>query len=213
MPRIKQTAPNRNSNKLSLHAVSRKVKNSETVDKNTQSDDQTVLPQKKRRKKPGTGALIEIRRLHKKDINIIPKSTFRKLLRQILNDVSISPMRMQGNAVRVLREMSAKYLHHIFVFANALCVKENRLELNLKDYVMATNIISGDFQKALDMPDASERLLRAPPRLTYQMQAPIIAKKKTGDLKVTAKPKNKSDKVKESQETCSEDTKITEDDE
>ncbi|KAK3249311.1 histone H3 [Cymbomonas tetramitiformis] len=212
MPRIKQTAPIK-TNKTVLHLVSRASQANKNI-KGADRNDAEVI-QKKRRKKPGTGALLEMRRLQKSDKDVIPKSSFRKLIREVLNDASsASSLRMQGNAVRILREMSAKYLHHIFVLGNALCVKENRLELSLKDFVMATNIVSGDFQKSLDMPDASDRLLRAPLLSMHRLVAPSETKKAPDHVKQEIKPakvfkksKNVTTKVKNLDDTASEDSK------
>ncbi|KAK3246095.1 histone H3 [Cymbomonas tetramitiformis] len=210
MPRIKQTAPTQ-SNKQTHRLIPRDNQAPKATKAVALAKDETV--HKKRRKRPGTGALLEIRRLQKNDRDIIPKSTFRKLLREVLGDAAgDGPLRMQGSAVRVLREMSAKYLHHIFVLGNALCVKENRMELNLKDYVMATNIISGDFQKSLDMPDASERLLHATSR-PLRRPATQSDLKKTPATKGKKKEKlaNQASGKREEDDTNSEETKCSDD--
>ncbi|KAK3288664.1 histone H3 [Cymbomonas tetramitiformis] len=157
MPRIKQVAPVKYGKPVK-HVLSDATKRALQQYQLQQDGDSTM--KKKRRKKPGTGALLEIRRLQKRDKNIIPRTAFRRLLKEILDDTcSNGVLRMQGKAVRVLQEVASKYLHHIFVMGTALSVKDKRIKLTVRDFTMATNIVSGAYVHSLDMPDASERII------------------------------------------------------
>lgn len=205
MPRIKQVAPARNG-KAFKHVLSDATKSAlQKVQESKKQEDSTQ--KKKRRKRPGTGALLEIRRLQKRDKNIIPNTAFRRLLKEIIGDVcNHGPLRMQGKAVRVLQEAASKYLHHIFVMGTALSVKDNRIKLTVRDFTMATNIVSGAYMQSLDMPDASERLIssRNPRLLAMTTTASSI---KTP----TSKKVTKSEKSKRvvCQPTTSEDTVVS----
>ncbi|KAK3289734.1 hypothetical protein CYMTET_2863 [Cymbomonas tetramitiformis] len=160
MPRIKQTRPNRNGGapvKTLVHASAKDTRAKASADASRDASQE----KKKRRKRPGTGALLEMRRLQKKDTRIIAKAPFRRLVTSIMRDCSMvgADMRIQGAAVKMLRESASKYMHHVFVMGSALCVKDRRQKLNLKDFVVAANIVSGEFTKCMEMRDACERLL------------------------------------------------------
>ncbi|KAK3243014.1 histone H3 [Cymbomonas tetramitiformis] len=191
MPRIKQVAPSKNG-KAFRHVLSDASKSA--LQQPQPSKDIELAIKKKRRKKPGTGALLEIRRLQKRDKNIIPKAAFCRLLKEILGDVCTDgPLRMQGKAVRVLQETASKYLHHIFVMGTALSVKDKRIKLTVRDFTMAANIVSGAYVHSLDMPDASERLISSrSPRLL----ALTVPKPKPQPEKKTPKPDKPKKTVK-----------------
>eukprot|EP00854_Cymbomonas_tetramitiformis_P002049 gene2049-2741_t len=158
MPRIKQVNP--------MHRVSSNVANRrlsvKDVAKNPNADSVSTI--KKRRKRSGTAALMEMRRLQKKDTCLIPKAPFRRLVHEIvINNISVgSSLRIQAEALEALQAGAFSYLHHIFVVANAICVRNNRLGLSRDDFVIAFNIVSGRFHEMLDVKDASERLFSMP---------------------------------------------------
>eukprot|EP00854_Cymbomonas_tetramitiformis_P005015 gene5015-6112_t len=67
-------------------------------------------------------------------------------------------IRIQSKAIDALKESASAYLHHVFVMANTLCVKDGRLSLSKEDFVTAANIISGRACEMLDLSDASNRI-------------------------------------------------------
>ncbi|KAK3255109.1 hypothetical protein CYMTET_35736 [Cymbomonas tetramitiformis] len=208
MPRIKQTPYKNGGGKSAKVVAAVSVKNARVRDSaKTDSKIANEPPEKKkRRKRPGTGALMEMRRLQKKDTRIIAKAPFRRLVTSVMRDCQVfgaNDMRIQRSAVKMLRESASKYLHHIFVMGNTLCVKECRQKLNLKDFVVATNIISGEYAQCMEMRDACERLLapvydrplRALPVAEAQNTATVSKPAKSGVAPKTVK-KSKANRVK-----------------
>ncbi|KAK3249132.1 hypothetical protein CYMTET_41395 [Cymbomonas tetramitiformis] len=154
MPRIKQVNP---QNRSVLKKIEKPLKPNDGEIKPSKQASGGI---KKRRKRPGTAALMEMRRLQKKCIHMLPTAPFRRLVTDIT--MSLLPVgesiRIQSKAIDALKEGASAYLHHTFVMANAFCVKDARLSLSKEDFVTAANIISGRFHEFLDMNDASDRI-------------------------------------------------------
>ncbi|KAK3236034.1 histone H3 [Cymbomonas tetramitiformis] len=121
---------------------------------------------KKRRKRPGTGALMEMRKLQKYDKNLLPKAPFRRLVHQVVFDqLSVgSSIRIQSKAFDALLVSASSFLHHIFVLANSFCVNNNRLKVTKNDFIIASNIISGRYRSLIDIEDASKLMFTPPVR-------------------------------------------------
>jgi histone H3 len=104
----------------------------------------TVTPgqKKKRRLRPGTVALREIKRYQKSTDLLFPKLPFQRLVRDIALEVSsiISNLRFQPMALLALQEASEAYLVGVFEDANLCAIHAKRVTLMQKDIQLAMRI-------------------------------------------------------------------------
>ena len=100
---------------------------------------------KKRRYKPGTVALRDIRRYQKSTELLIRKLPFQRFVRELANDmVSMSEhpsgMRWQSTAVLALQEAAEAYLVHLFEDTNLSSIHAKRITIMVKDLQLARRI-------------------------------------------------------------------------
>lgn len=101
---------------------------------------------KKRRWRPGTVALRDIRRLQASTQLIIPRLHFYKLVKEILSDPNIVGNREEGLkikriAVDALREPCEHFAQEIFQLASDLMVHAKRVKLELSDVQLAKKLV------------------------------------------------------------------------
>ena len=101
---------------------------------------------KKRRYRPGTKALIEIRRYQKSTDLLIPKLPFSRLVREtICNTVaSGKDMRFQSSAMMALQEATEAYMVQLFEDCVLCAIHARRVTVMPKDMTLARRI-RGDF--------------------------------------------------------------------
>ena len=80
---------------------------------------------KKRRYKPGTVALREIRKYQKSTELLIRKLPFQRLVREIAQDFK-TDLRFQGSAVLALQEAAEAYLVGLFEDTNLCAISRTR---------------------------------------------------------------------------------------
>lgn len=90
------------------------------------------VPPKKRRFRPGTVALREIARYQKTTENLIPKSPFRRLIREIVNQISPN-LRMTESAAEALQEASEAKLVEMLEDSNLCAIHAHRVTIKPKD--------------------------------------------------------------------------------
>ena len=95
--------------------------------------------QKKRRYRPGTVALREIRRYQKSTDLLIRKLPFQRLVREIAQDFK-SDLRFQGSAVLALQEAAEAYLVGLFEDTNLCAIHARRVTIMPKDMQLARRI-------------------------------------------------------------------------
>lgn len=103
---------------------------------------------KKRRLKPGTRALQEIRKYQKTTELLIPKLPFARLVREVANDfitsayggIGNSGLRWKSTAVMALQEATEAYLIHLFEDANLCAIHAKRVTLMQRDIQLARRI-------------------------------------------------------------------------
>lgn len=97
---------------------------------------------KKRRYKPGTKALLEIRKYQKSTDLLMMKLPFSRLVREIA--LGLRPaglgMRWQSQAIQALQEASEAFLVHLFEDTNLCAIHAKRVTIMQKDIQLARRI-------------------------------------------------------------------------
>ena len=97
---------------------------------------------KKRRYRPGTVALRQIRKYQKSTDLLISKMSFRRLVRSIATDID-NQKRFQESALLALQEASESYLVSMLEDANLCAVHEHRITIQPKDIHLASRLRGG----------------------------------------------------------------------
>lgn len=94
---------------------------------------------KSHRYRPGTVALREIRKYQKSTELLIPKLSFQRLVREIIQDQHVK-LRIQSSALMALQEASEAYLTNLFEDANLCAIHAKRVTIMPKDIQLARRI-------------------------------------------------------------------------
>ena len=108
-------------------------------DKQKKGQQNATGVRKKRRLRPGTGALREIRRYQKSTELLIRKLPFQRLVREIAQDFK-TDLRFQGSAVLALQEAAEAYLVGLFEDTNLCAIHAKRVTIMPKDIQLARRI-------------------------------------------------------------------------
>jgi histone H3-like centromeric protein A len=106
-------------------------------------DDSLPLPRKaKRRYRPGTIALKEIRRYQKDHSLLLRKLPFSRLVREIATQFQPDGvgMRWQSQALLALQEAAEAFVVHLFEDTNLLAIHAKRVTIMAKDMQLARRI-------------------------------------------------------------------------
>ncbi|OCK80818.1 histone-fold-containing protein [Lepidopterella palustris CBS 459.81] len=97
---------------------------------------------KKRRYKPGTVALKEIRRYQKSTDLLLLKLPFSRLIREIAHDLvpAGEVLRWQSQAIMALQEATEAFLVHLFEDTNLCAIHAKRVTIMQKDMQLARRI-------------------------------------------------------------------------
>ncbi|KIW09306.1 histone H3-like centromeric protein cnp1 [Verruconis gallopava] len=98
---------------------------------------------KKRRYKPGTVALKEIRRYQRSTDLLMRKLPFARLVREIAMELTQSEdtiLRWQSQAIQALQEASEAFLVHLFEDTNLCAIHAKRVTIMQKDIQLARRI-------------------------------------------------------------------------
>jgi len=98
---------------------------------------------KKRRFRPGTVALKEIRKYQRSTDYLVKKLPFARLVREIsdtLTEPGMLRYRWQGNALMAIQEATEAYLVHLFEDANLCAIHAKRVTIMPKDLHLARRI-------------------------------------------------------------------------
>ncbi|KAL4266231.1 histone H3 family protein [Pleurotus pulmonarius] len=114
----------------------------------TRRDSGTANSGKKRRFRPGTVALREIRKYQKSTDLLIQKLPFSRLVREIAMEMTTdvndgygdSGLRWQTSALLALQEATEAYLVHLFEDANLCAIHAKRVTLMQRDIQLARRI-------------------------------------------------------------------------
>ena len=88
-----------------------------------------------RRYRPGTRALIDIRRYQKSTELLIRKLPFQRLVREIVLDLK-KQLRMQSTAILALQEAAEAYLVQMFQQAQHIAIHGRRVTVMEKDLLL-----------------------------------------------------------------------------
>tara|TARA_Y100000389_G_scaffold201454_1_gene244221 strand:- start:202 stop:615 length:414 start_codon:yes stop_codon:yes gene_type:complete len=95
---------------------------------------------KKRRYRPGTVAIREIRKFQKSTELLIRKLPFQRLVKEIAQDVTSTPMRFQSIAILAIQEASEAFLTGLFEDTNLCAIHAKRVTIMPKDMQLARRI-------------------------------------------------------------------------
>lgn len=95
---------------------------------------------KKRRNRPGTVALREIRRYQRSTELLLRKLPFRRLVREIAQDFHTQPLRFGRDAFSALQEASETFLTELFGEANLCAVHDKRVTVLDRDLQLAQKL-------------------------------------------------------------------------
>jgi histone H3 len=99
-------------------------------------------PRKKRRYRPGTLALREIRHFQTTTMHLIRHLPFQRLVRQIAHEFNNS-LRFQRSAMEALQEASEAFLVGMFEDANLCAIHARRVTIMPKDLQLVRRIREG----------------------------------------------------------------------
>jgi histone H3 len=94
---------------------------------------------KPHRYRPGTRALMEIRRYQKSAELLIRKLPFNRLCREVAQDFK-TDLRFQNAAIGALHEAAEYYLVALFEDVNLLAIHRKRITITVKDIQLARRI-------------------------------------------------------------------------
>ncbi|XP_075885521.1 histone H3-like centromeric protein A [Nelusetta ayraudi] len=95
---------------------------------------------RKRRFRPGTKALMEIRRFQKSTDLLIRKMPFSRLVREVCQGFSITALRWQVVALQALQEATESFLVLLFSDANLCAIHAKRVTIFPRDIQLARRI-------------------------------------------------------------------------
>ncbi|KAM9840076.1 histone H3-like centromeric protein A isoform 1-T3 [Aulostomus maculatus] len=95
---------------------------------------------KKRRFRPGTKALREIRKYQKSTDLLLRKGPFCRLVREVCESFSRDPLRWQVYALLALQEAAEAFLVMLFADANLCAIHAKRVTLFPRDLQLARRI-------------------------------------------------------------------------
>lgn len=99
-----------------------------------------VAPKKKKRYRPGTVALREIRKYQKSTELLIKKLPFQRLVREVSFRVKGSDLRFQSTAILALQEAAEAFLIGLFADTRLCAIHAKRVTIMPKDMKLALRI-------------------------------------------------------------------------
>uniref|UniRef100_A0A1B6JIL7 Core Histone H2A/H2B/H3 domain-containing protein n=2 Tax=Homalodisca liturata TaxID=320908 RepID=A0A1B6JIL7_9HEMI len=109
----------------------------------SKNDTTNKLNVSKRRFRPGTRALMEIRQLQRSTRLLVPRLPFARLVREIMMEmhpVGQEPYRIQTSALEALQEFSELYMSQFFEDAVLCAIHARRVTLMPRDIQLARRI-------------------------------------------------------------------------
>jgi histone H3/H4 len=98
------------------------------------------VSKRKKRYRPGTRALMEIRAYQKSHSLLLRKLPFARLVREISNKYSRQPLRWQRLGIEALQEAVEAYLVHLFEDSNLCALHAKRVTIMPRDIQLARRI-------------------------------------------------------------------------
>ncbi|GMH34286.1 hypothetical protein BSKO_02120 [Bryopsis sp. KO-2023] len=95
---------------------------------------------KPHRYRPGTKALMEIRRFQKSTDLLLRKLPFARLVRELSNKLTKEPYRYTAESLLALQEATEAFLVQLFVDCNLAAIHAKRVTIQPKDMQLARRI-------------------------------------------------------------------------
>ncbi|GBF88182.1 histone H3 [Raphidocelis subcapitata] len=95
---------------------------------------------RKRRYRPGTRALQEIRKYQKSTDLLIRRLPFSRLVRETSNNLTPEPFRWTAEALLALQEATEDFMVHLFEDCNLCAIHARRITIMPKDLQLARRI-------------------------------------------------------------------------
>ena len=115
----------------------------------------------KRRNKPGTVALREVRRFQRSTKLLLPRASVQRVVRDIAHDLDHT-LRFQNQALFAVQEAAEAYLVGLFEDANLCCLHAKRVTCNDKDLKLARRIRGDRFMDYTASRDSDEMHVMLP---------------------------------------------------
>jgi histone H3/H4 len=100
--------------------------------------------ERKRRSRPGTRALREIKKYQRSTERLIPNLAMQRLVRQIAQDLftqpGADPMRWTGPALQAVHEAAEAYLSELFDSTNLCAIHAKRVTITPHDIQLARRL-------------------------------------------------------------------------
>jgi len=148
MAKIKQTA--RKSTAASgFPASGKKLQKKLETKRNAKRDKSATVaaaeqvkrkPREKRRYRPGTKALKEIRQYQRSTELLVRRAPFQRLVREIMQGTGVPDLRIQAVALEALQHAAEAYLILLFEDTNLCAIHAKRITIMPKDMQLARRI-------------------------------------------------------------------------
>jgi histone H3 len=118
------------------------------VETNSEGENSVVAENKKKKKrryKPGIRALKDIRKYQKSTKLLIPKSSFIRLVKEIIQKEK-RDLRIQASAVLALQEAAEMFVVNMFEYSNYCAIHGKRVTVQAKDIQLVKKIREEDFK-------------------------------------------------------------------
>lgn len=135
-------APRRKSSKPQKKEIKNLSVQNKTISKHTNSV-VDIKAKKKRRFKPGTRALSEIRKYQKTTDFLIPRLPFQRLVKEITQNNFKNEYRFQSAAIDALRAASEDFIVGVMEDTNLIAIHSKRVTVMEKDLKLAQRIRAG----------------------------------------------------------------------
>mgnify|MGYP001478908443 CR=1 FL=1 len=106
----------------------------------TSGDNERLVFKKKRRFKPGTVALQQIRRYQKTTNLLFPRASFTRVVKEITQNCFSGEYRYQKSAIDALQEAAEAYVIESFENANLAAIHGSRVTIFPKDFNLVSRI-------------------------------------------------------------------------
>ncbi|XP_061998126.1 histone H3-like centromeric protein cnp1 [Rosa rugosa] len=111
-----------------------------TPRRNATTGPEAQTQRKKRRNRPGTVALREIRHFQKSVKLVIPSAPFIRAVREITGTLSNDVTRWTAEALQCIHEAAEDYLVHLFEDSMLCAIHAKRVTLMRKDFELARRL-------------------------------------------------------------------------
>ncbi|WAR10024.1 CENPA-like protein [Mya arenaria] len=138
MARTKQSKANKSNATPNQDRLAAKTQRNSTGEGTSRQDDTAI---RKHRYRPGTRALMEIRKYQKSTSLLIRKAPFVRLVREIC--LELAPNKQHywtAHALMAIQEAAEAYLVHLFEDSNLCAIHAKRVTIMPRDIILARRL-------------------------------------------------------------------------